>query len=280
MKSFPIKHIIGFSVYSIFLFNHTKVFACPYKKDAVTIKIAKTLESKKSEASDSTVTIRIDSTHTVTLPISYILKYGECEERERGENTKCTRNTLTRYERHRQLSLKRWEKIIPNQVTIQYAGSIGLISAGIGWHYGRGNHWESEFLVGILPKYKSDEISTTFTLKERYIPWHCQVHRRWTIEPFTTGIFFNFIGGEDFWSRQPSRYPKNYYGFSTKVRTSIFIGQRIRFNIPRNRRLLHQAISAYYEISTCDLYLVSKLTNKDFPWKETLSLAFGLRWEM
>lgn len=224
-------------------------------------------------AADSAVVVRIDSATTVTLPISYVLKYKEGESVEAAD-------TLTRYERHRQRALRRWEKLIPNQAVLQYAGSIGFLSAGIGWHYGKNDHWESEFLVGFLPKFKSDEVSSTFTLKERYVPWHCRVHRRWTIEPLTAGVFFNFIGGEDFWRRQPSRYPKSYYWFSTKVRTNIFLGQRLRFSIPRNHRLLHQAVSVYYEISTCDLYLASKFTNKDFPWSETLSLAFGVRWEM
>ncbi|WP_288510084.1 hypothetical protein [Prevotellamassilia timonensis] len=120
----------------------------------------------------------------------------------------------------------------------------------------------------------------TFTIKERYIPWHCKISSRWDIEPLTTGIFFNTISGEDFWKHQPSRYPKHYYGFSTKIRSNVFLGQRLRYNIPKRKRLFHQAVLIYYEISSCDLYIVSKATNKDFPWRETLSLAIGVKWEL
>lgn len=187
---------------------------------------------------------------------------------------------LTKYERNRQRHVLHWMRIMPNQTTLQYAGSIGLASVGIGWHYGRNRHWETELLIGFVPRYHTESFHTTFTLKQRYVPWHCNISHRWTLDPLTTGIFFNTISGDDFWKRLPSKYPKHYYGFSTKVRANVFLGQRIHFNIPRNKRLLHQSISAYYELSSCDLYIVSKATNKHYPWRETLSLALGLCWEM
>ena len=90
----------------------------------------------------------------------------------------------------------------------------------------------------------------------------------------------NTISGDDFWKTQPEKYPKKYYGFSTKVRTNIFLGQRFCYHIPKRNRLIHQSISAYYEISSCDLYIVSKATNKEYPWSQTLSLAFGLLFEL
>ena len=140
---------------------------------------------------------------------------------------------------------------------------------------------ETELLVGFVPRFHSGKAHTSFTLKQRYVPWHCPLSRhRWVLEPLTVGLFFNTISGDDFWANQPDRYPKKYYGFSTKVRSHIYLGQRLRFNIPTRHRRSHKAVSFYYEISSCDLYIVSKATNKEFPWSETLSLALGLRWEM
>lgn len=187
---------------------------------------------------------------------------------------------LNRYERHRLRSRKRWAKLIPNQAVIQYAGSIGMFNFGLGWHYGRHHNWETEFLIGFLPKYQTGKPHATFTLKERYIPWHCKLGSRWELHPLTTGIFFNTISGDEFWKNEPDRYPRPYYRFSTKFRTHIFLGQRIRYRIPRNKRFLNQAVSLYYEISSCDLYIVSKAINKEYKWRETLSLALGLRWDI
>lgn len=82
----------------------------------------------------------------------------------------------TRYERRIDRYVLRWSKLIPSHSTMQYAGSIGLISAGIGWHYGKNAHWETDLLVGFLPKYHSRSAHATFTVKERYIPWRCHVH--------------------------------------------------------------------------------------------------------
>ena len=130
------------------------------------------------------------------------------------------------YELRHERYIKRWNKLIPNQATVQYAGSIGMFSAGAGWRYGRNHHWETDLLLGFLPKYHSETAHMTFTIKERYIPWHCKISSRWDIEPLTTGIFFNTISGEDFWKHLPSRYPKHYYGFSTKIRSNVFLGQR------------------------------------------------------
>ena len=185
-----------------------------------------------------------------------------------------------KYIRHRAHATKGWLRMIPKQLTLQYAGSIGLASVGIGWIYGKNQHWETDLLVGVVPQYHSEGWHTTFTIKERYVPWHCRLSSHWTLQPLTAGLFFNTISGDDFWQSLPERYPKHYYGFSTKIRSNVFLGQRLRYRIPSRNRRFHSAVSAYYEVSSCDLYMVSKAVNKDYPWTSTLSLAFGLRWEL
>ncbi len=185
-----------------------------------------------------------------------------------------------RYIKNKEKAYKHWMRLIPNQFTMQYAGSIGLLSVGFGWHYGHNDHWETDLLLGFVPRYHSGVAHATYTIKERYIPWHCRLSSRWTLQPLTAGLFFNTISGNDFWRKLPDKYPKKYYGFSTKVRSNIFLGQRLRYRIPSRRRVFHSAVNIYYELSSCDLYIVSKAVNKSYPWRETLSLAFGMRWEM
>ncbi len=229
-------------------------------------------------AADSLIEVRVDSATTVLLPDTLVRRLA----RSLGmvDSVRHDGHVLTRYERNRERAMRGWSRLIPNQEVVQYAGSIGLLNVGFGWHYGRGEHWETELLFGFVPRYHAESFRFTFTAKQRYVPWHCPISRRWVVEPLTAGLFFNTISGDDFWDKQPDRYPKNYYGFSTKIRTHIFLGQRLRYNIPRRKRRRHQAVTLYYELSTCDLYLVSKITNRTYPWSETLSLALGLRFEL
>ena len=181
------------------------------------------------------------------------------------------------YERHTHNYRKTWYKLIPNQTTLQYAGSIGVASFGVGWHYGKRHNWETDLLLGFVPKYNSQEVKVTFTVKERYVPWHLDISSRWMAEPLTTGIFLSSIFGEDFWNSEPSRYPNRYYGFSTRMRANIFLGQRMTYRIPSKKRHFFRSISAYYELSSCDMYIISKITNKNVKFKDILSLSAGLR---
>lgn len=186
----------------------------------------------------------------------------------------------TFYERRTQHLRSSWARMVPNMGSIHFYGGVGLVSLGTGWHYGRKDQWETEVLLGFVPKYESDHNKATLTLKQRFVPWRIGLSSRWAVEPLTAGCFVNTIFGEDFWARQPSRYPKNYYGFIPKLRTSIFIGQRLRYNIPSRNRIFWKSISAYYELSTCDLYLISALPNRRVRLGDILTLAFGLRLEI
>lgn len=174
---------------------------------------------------------------------------------------------------------KLWHHLIPDHFVAQYAGSIGIANFGLGWDYYR-NHWETEAIGGWILKYESQETKATFTLKQRYIPWRVNAHRHWDIEPLTTGLFLNTIFSEDFWHNEPKRYGGGYYGFSPKVRINIFVGQRVRFKMPARYNQVIKSISAYYELSTCDLYIVSKFVNKNVHIDDILSLAFGIKLEI
>ena len=187
-------------------------------------------------------------------------------------------DTTSRYARRVERYRHRWQRLIPNHHVIQYVGSIGLVSFGTGWHYGH-DDWETELLLGIVPRYHADRSKVSFTVRQRYIPWHLPLGSRWTIEPLTAGLFVNSIFGEGFWAREPSRYSNGYYGFATKIRANIFLGQRLKFNIPRRHRISNKSISVFYELSTSDLYLITAVTNRAIRLSDILSLAVGVKFE-
>lgn len=187
-----------------------------------------------------------------------------------------TSDTLYQYDGGKEVHIPFSAKIIPNQCTIQYAGSVGLISVGVGWHYGKKDDWETEVLLGIVPKYHSSQIKASLTFKQRYVPFRVTLGSRWCLHPLTTGFYFNSIFGEGFWASQPSRYPKSYYGFATKVRAGVYAGSRIYYKFSQFNKKCMQGIALYYELGAGDLQLVSALPNKRVKLGDILSLALGV----
>ena len=184
---------------------------------------------------------------------------------------------LRRYEQRLSRLQAHWQRLIPSYGKVQYAGNMGLISVGGGWAYGKNRQWETDLLIGFLPKYKSDAAKATLTLKQNFMPWRWHTGEHIFIEPLACGLYLNTVLHNDFWVRQPDRYPKGYYWFSTRIRTNIYIGQRITFKIPPHKRFFTKAITAFYEISTCDYYILSHVGNSGYPLHELISLSFGVK---
>lgn len=181
---------------------------------------------------------------------------------------------ILRYKKH-------WESLIPSHTLLQFAGNMGLLSVGTGWDYGRHRQWETDVLFGILPKYDSDRTKITFTLKQSYIPWSFRLgESHFNLEPLSTGMYMNTVFGDEFWVKEPERYPEGYYGFSSKVRFHIYLGQRLTYDIAHGKRFWAKSVTLFYEVSTCDLYVVSAFTNKHLKPKDYLSLSFGVKMQL
>lgn len=173
-----------------------------------------------------------------------------------------------------------WASLRPDCIRLQYAGSVGLVNAGMGWEYGRHDQWETDLMVGFVPRYEKEKAFCTLTVRETYVPWTKPLKGRFTCQPLSCGLFVNSVLRSDYWRKNPERYPSSrYYTFSTKVRFHIFVGQRYTYSIPTRRRLIAHSVSAVWELSTCDLYLISKATNKSLPWYDVLSLSLGLKYD-
>ena len=185
----------------------------------------------------------------------------------------------TGYDRRVHRFRKNWERIIPTHSKIQYAGNMGLLSFGTGWDYGKRNQWETDLLLGFIPKYSSKKAKVTLTLKQNYMPWSINLGKGFSTEPLSCGLYLNTVFGNQFWVSEPERYPKGYYGFSSKVRIHVFMGQRLTYDIDPNRRFLAKSVTFFYEISTCDLYLISGVTNSYLRPRDYLSLSFGLKFQ-
>ena len=167
-------------------------------------------------------------------------------------------------------------RIIPTMAIAQFAGNMGLVSVGVGWDHGARGQWETSLLAGFLPREEGRKRYITATLKETYTPWSIQVNDRFSFEPLTCGLYFNSILSRDFWVKEPDHYPSSYYGFSTKIRANVFIGESFSFYTARSGSLLRYA-SLFYEFGTADMYVISKATNKYLKFWDIFGLSFGVK---
>lgn len=190
--------------------------------------------------------------------------------------------TNTRYDRRVYKYRRLWNFLIPTQSIIQYAGNMGMISTGIGWDYGNHRQYETNLLFGFLPKFHSSNAKMTMTLKQNYIPWRIYTSLEYlNFEPLSCGIYFNTVFGQEFWGKQPKRYPDKYYpSLSTKVRVNAFVGQRITIIVPHNKRKFIKSLTAFYEVSTCDLYIRAKVVDSKVSIWDILSLSLGMKFQL
>lgn len=206
-----------------------------------------------------------------------------------GDSIYVVEDTLSRYDMRVHRFREHWAALIPTRFVVQNAGNMGALSAGIGWSYGKRGQWETDLLVGFIPKHQSSRTKMTMTLKENYIPWSLNMSRlfpsvkskaieQWSFEPLTASIYLNTVYGHEFWKSQPGRYPDKYYRLtSTKFRLNIALGQRVTFQIPEKKRRRSKSMSLFYEVGTCDLYIRNKIEDNYVPLKDILGLSLGVK---
>ena len=172
-----------------------------------------------------------------------------------------------------------WEKLLPKQNKLQFAGSMGMFSGSVGWYYGKKNQWETDLFLGFIPKMNRQDGHVTITLKETYTPWSLSLNDDFSYEPLTTGIYINKIFGEYFWSKLPERYPEGYYFWAVNTRFNVFLGQAITFKLNKSP-LLGKEVSFYYEFSTNDLYIISAIGNQTIRVWDIVGLSLGIRYRV
>lgn len=171
-----------------------------------------------------------------------------------------------------------WNKLMPRQAKLQFAGSMGMFSLGSGWYYGKNSQWETDLFIGFIPRIDDMKGHLTMTLKQTYVPFQIKFSETVRFEPLTGGAYINKIFGPYFWNRLPDRYPKNYYFWATNTRFNVFLGQAISFRQGKN--LTARSWSFYYEVNTNDLYFISAIGNKTIKITDILNLSFGLRYRL
>lgn len=124
---------------------------------------------------------------------------------------------IERYHKRLERRQEVWNRLIPTVFPLQYAGGMGMFSAGIGWDYGRDNKFETHLMIGFLPKRYNSSAYATMTLREEYLPWRIRIASTpFEVRPLSVSLAMNTIFSSDFWTSEPDRYPSGYYAFASR----------------------------------------------------------------
>jgi hypothetical protein len=163
--------------------------------------------------------------------------------------------------------------IIPDHIKTQFAGGIGLISAGAGYH----NKKESidfTLMLGYLPEKYGNGIILTF--KNNYQFFKIDGRNNLTIRPLGLGYQISYFTGTRYFIILPEYYPKKYYWWATAVRPGAFITGRVD-KIAGDYSWIKN-YGFYYELGTNELEVVSYIQNtKALNLTDIFNLGIGVR---
>ncbi len=164
---------------------------------------------------------------------------------------------------------------IPDQIGIQYAGSIGYASIGIGYNFFRERSALS-FYYGYVPESKGGELHIGI-VKFDYKPFNIPIGHQLIFQPLNPVVFLSYTFGGNFGFRfNPDQYAKGYYFWSPALREHLGLSSELKILGDGSSRI--KSISLYAEANTNDLYLISWYNNRTkFPVTDIFHLGFGIK---
>lgn len=165
----------------------------------------------------------------------------------------------------------------PTHLIGQTAGGMGMMALGAGYDFWR-NRGEADLLVGLVPKKYAGSTLSVGTAKFLYTPFTVPLGEKLQLRPLTVGLYLSYTHGT-INDEDRGQYTKGYYWFSSDTRFGPLLGGRLTYLQPSSsQRTLGQRISAYYELGTNDLYLISYYLNTQaLSPADILTLGLGLK---
>lgn len=166
-------------------------------------------------------------------------------------------------------------RLKPDEVNIQYAGSIGFLSAGAGYHFFKEKTTLS-FHVGYVPEKLGGEM-TIVAVKFEYKPFAIKIKDKIIIHPINPSIFPSYTLGQNFDFRfEKPQYRKGYYFWSSALRLHLAFGSEVKLLTNKTSKI--KALSLYAEANTNDLYMISWFKNRNLvAFRDIFKMGYGVR---
>lgn len=169
--------------------------------------------------------------------------------------------------------------LIPKDVVVQYAGSIGYLSAGAGYELFGNKRGNLDIIYGFVPESKGGALHIV-TAKFAYRPFVIRIGDWAKIYPVNPGLFIRYTLNNNLgFNFDTVQYPKGYYYFSEAARPHLSISNE--FQLIKGKVLDRtglKAISLYSEFNTNDYYLVNYFQNTSaLSVTDVFKLGIGIR---
>ncbi|KQC02138.1 hypothetical protein [Pedobacter sp. Hv1] len=163
----------------------------------------------------------------------------------------------------------------PDEVNIQYAGSIGFLSAGAGYHFFKKKTTLS-FHVGYVPENLGGEM-TILAVKFEYKPFAIKIKDKIIIHPINPTFFPSYTLGQNFdFKFEKPQYRRGYYFWSSALRLHLAFGTEVK--LLTNKKSKIKALSLYAEANTNDLYMISWFKNRELAaFRDIFKMGYGVK---
>src|SRR5678815_5088279 len=91
---------------------------------------------------------------------------------------------------------------LPDHAVAQFAGNIGLVSAGIGYSY-LNDKVQTDILYGYLPSFEAETSVHILTAKNAYHPFMVDLGNSYLLEPLRLGVGISYSAGSQFFTSLP-----------------------------------------------------------------------------
>ena len=135
---------------------------------------------------------------------------------------------------------------IPSFATLQFAGNIGTLSAGVGYQIFH-DYWQASILYGYVPPKKGVLSINTIAIKNAVCLYRFKLKKN-VLAPYL-GFTCNYETGNNSFTYLAPQYPKGYY-LMTSVHFTFFGGIKDRISLGK-----HLFLEPYLETGTVDSYL-------------------------
>ncbi|MEJ7557721.1 MAG: hypothetical protein WKF66_05385 [Pedobacter sp.] len=169
--------------------------------------------------------------------------------------------------------------LIPEDVIIQFAGSIGYLSVGAGYELFPNKRGNIDINYGYVPESKGGSLHIV-TAKFAYRPFVINISNWAKVYPFNPGLFVRYTFNKNLgFNFDTVQYPKGYYYFSEAARPHLSFSNE--FQLTKGKVLDRtglKALSIYSEFNTNDYYLVNFFQNSTaLSVTDIFKLGIGIR---